>query len=127
MKPVPRRLVLYWISTIWKSLPKELVTSLLKKYTLTIDDNGEEDEQISCFKPGKLSTEGYKVLKKQMKILRDQQNTDNPFEITESDVENAQFADNIISDDEDDVDIDRKTNQNHKKSSSVDSFAKLCV
>ena len=99
----------------------------MKKYTLTIDDNGEEDEQISCFKPGKLSAEGYKVLKEQMKIFTDQQNTDNPLEITESDVENAQFADNIISDDEDDVDIDRKTNQNHKKSSSVDSFARLCV
>ena len=32
---------------------------------------------------------------------------DNPFEITESDVEDAQFADNIIYDDEeDDADID---------------------
>ena len=53
---------------------------------------------------------------------------DNPFEITESDVEDAQFADNIIYDDEeDDADIDWKTNQNHKKSSSVDSFVKFCV
>ena len=106
MKPVPRRSVLDWILTTWKALPKEIVESSFKKCTLTIDNNGKDDEQISCFKPGKPCAEGYKVLKKQMTIFSEQQNTANAFEITDSDVEDAQFPGNILSDDEeDDVDV----------------------
>ena len=41
-----------------------------------------------------------KVLKEQMMFFSQQQNTDNPFKTTESDVGDAQFADNLISDDE---------------------------
>ena len=44
-----------------------------------------------------------------MMIFSEQQNTGNPFEITESNVEDVQFTANIISDDErDDVDIEKK-------------------
>ena len=57
-------------------------------------------------------------------IFSKQQSIDNMFEITESNIEDDQFAENIISDDKED-DIDWKTNQSHKKSSSVDSFAKF--
>ena len=107
MKPVPQRLVLDWILTAWKALPKEMVESSFKKCALIIDDNGEDDEQISCFKPGKPCAEGYKVLKEQMTIFSEQQNTANAFEITDSDVEDAQFPGNILSDDEeDDVDVE---------------------
>ena len=49
-----------------------------------------------------------------MMFFSEQQNTDNPFEITESDVEDAQFADNIISDDEDDVALIEKLTQTVK-------------
>ena len=84
-----------------------MVESSFKKYTLTIDDNGEDDEQISCFKPGKPCAEGYKVLKEQMNIFSEQQNTANAFEITDSDVEDAQFPGNILSNDEEgDVDVE---------------------
>ena len=100
-------LVLDWILTTWKALPKEMVESSFKKSTLTIDNNGEDDEQISCFEPGKPCAEGYKVLKEQMTIFTEQQNTANPFEITDFDVEDAQFPGNILSDDEeDDVDVE---------------------
>ena len=58
-------------------------------------------------------------------IFSKQQSIDNMFEITESNIEDDQFAENIISDDKDD--IDWKTDQSHKKSSSVDSFAKFYV
>ena len=61
-----------------------MVESSFKKCALTIDDNGEDDEQISCFKPGKPCAERYKVLKEQMTIFSEQQNTANAFEITDS-------------------------------------------
>ena len=84
-----------------------MVESSFKKCALTVDDNGEDDEQISCFKPGKPCAEGYKVLKEQMTIFSEQQNTANAFEITNSDVEDAQFPGTILSDDEeDDVDVE---------------------
>lgn len=106
MKPVPQRLVLDWILTAWKAIPKEMIESSFKKCASTINDNGEENDQISCFKPGKPCAEGSKVLKEQMTIFSEQQNTVNPFEITDSDVEDAQFPGNILSDDEeDDIDV----------------------
>ena len=86
-----------------------MVESSFKKCALTTDDNGEDDEQISCFKLGKPCAEGYKVLKEQMAIFSEQQNTANAFEITYSDVEDAQFPGNILSDDEEDgVDVELK-------------------
>ena len=83
MKPVPRRLVLDWILSAWKSLSKKIVASSFKKCALRMDDNGEKDGQISCFKPGRPCGEGYEILKEQMLILSEQQNTDNLFEKTE--------------------------------------------
>ena len=107
MKPVPRRLVLEWILTAWKALAKEMVESSFKKCALTIDDNSKDDEQINCFKPGKPCPEGYKVLKEQMTIFSEQQNTTNAFEIADSNVEDAQFPGHILSDDEeDDVNVE---------------------
>ena len=74
-----------------------MVASSFKKCALTIDNNGEKDEQTSCFKPGRPFAEGYKILKEHMMIFSGQQDTDNPFEITEPDVEDALFAGNMIS------------------------------
>ena len=90
-----------------------MVESSFKKCALKIDGNGEDDEKISCFKPGKPCAEGYKVLKEQMTIFSEQQNTANTFEITDSDVEDAQFPSNILSDDEEgDVDVEYIERQN---------------
>ena len=48
-----------------------------------MDGNGEKDGQISYFKPGRPYADGYEILKEQMLIFSEQQNTDNLFEITE--------------------------------------------
>lgn len=42
-----------------------MVGASLTKYDSTINGNGEEDEQISCFKPGRPCVEEYEVLKEQ--------------------------------------------------------------
>ena len=94
--------------------PIAYLISSIKIYALTVGSNGEEEEEISCFKPWRPCADGYNVLKEQLMIFSAQENTHNPFEIPESDVEDAQFSDNITSDDkEDNVDFDWKTNQNH--------------
>ena len=80
-------------------LSKEMIDSLLKNYALTIDDNDDEDNQIYCCKPGTPCAMCYKVLKEQITILSEQQDTANPFEITDSNVEESQFHCNILSDD----------------------------
>ena len=41
-----------------------------------------------------------------MTIFSGQQDTTNPFEITDSDVEESQFPGNILSDDEENDDVD---------------------
>ena len=48
--------------------------------------------KLVVLKPKRPGAEGYKVLKEQMMIFSREKNTDNPFEITKSDVEDAQFA-----------------------------------
>ena len=108
IKPVKQRKVLDCILAAWKSIPKELIESSFNNCAVPIDDNGDEDNQISCFKTRTSCVEGYKILKEQMTIFSEQQNTANPFEITDSDVEESQFPGNILSDEEenDDVDID---------------------
>ena len=40
-----------------------------------------------------------------MTLFSELQNSTNPFEITDSDVEEAQFPDNILSDDKEDDDL----------------------
>ena len=48
--------------------------------------------KLVILKPKRPGAEGYKVLKEQIMIFSRERNTDNSFEITKSDVEDAQFA-----------------------------------
>ena len=83
-----------------------MIESLFKNCALTIDDNGDEDNHISCFRLGVPCAEVYKVLKEQMIIFSEQQDTANPFEITDSDIEESQFSGNILSADEENDEVD---------------------
>lgn len=103
MKAVPRRLVVKWVVDAWKEISKEMIIQSFKGCALTIDVNGNEDHEISCFKPGKPCADGSKVLEEQIAAFSDADQYQNPFYITASDVEDANIEENIISEDEEDV------------------------
>ena len=69
MKPAPRRRVVEWILNSWKSMPVELNAKLFRSCTLTLPNDGQEDDQISCFKPGRTCEAGREILNQQMKLL----------------------------------------------------------
>ena len=71
-----------------------------------IDKNGSEDNLIHCFKDGQPCSAGTSLLKDQ---INDDVVNANPFEVTDSNVDEANSPTNLIdaSDDKDDfVDID---------------------
>ena len=71
------------------------------KCALTTNENCNEDEEISCCKPERPLLEGYRVLNEQIAIFKDEQGYEKPIEITDSDIEEAQFTENIPLEDED--------------------------
>ena len=46
VKPVPRRFIIDWVLTAWKTLPKDMMASTFTKCAYTIADNGNGGEKI---------------------------------------------------------------------------------
>ena len=93
--------IVQWILKAWSDLDKEIIIKSFRCCALSIQDNGSEDNEITCSKLGKLLSSGLERLKAAMaeaaKELVD------PF--TESDIEND--PDLVIdSDREEDEDVD---------------------
>ena len=101
MKTAPRRKVVEWILNSWKSTPVELIAKSFRSCTLTLPNDGQEDGQISCFKPGRLCEASRETLNQQMKLLTDESLHINPFcrDITDSDMEDAGEETNTIESD----------------------------
>ena len=102
MKPAPRRKVVKWILNSWKSMPVELIAKSFRSCVLTLPNDRQEDNQISCFKPGRPYEVGREILNQQTKLLTDESLHINPFsrDITDSDMEGANEETNIIESDE---------------------------
>ena len=100
LKAVLRRLVVTWVVEMWKEISKEMITQPFKGCALTIGVNGNDDHEISCFKPGKFCADGLKLLEQKMTAFCDAQQEQNPFNITDSDIEDTNIEENIISEDE---------------------------
>ena len=56
----------------WKSIPVKLITRSFRLYALTLSNEGQEDNQILCFKPGRPSEAGREFLNQQVKFLTDE-------------------------------------------------------
>ena len=82
-----------------------MIIQSFKGCALTIDVNGNDDHENSCFKTGKPGTDGLKMLEQKMAAFCDAQQDQNPFDLTDSGVEDANIEKNIISEDEYDIDI----------------------
>ena len=73
--------------------------------TLNLPVDGSEDDGIHCLKEGQPSSSGRQMLKSQLGILTEPDT--NPFEITDSDVEDASLPEQLLdSDHEEDSDIE---------------------
>ena len=71
-----------------------------------IDVNKNNDHKISCFKPEKPCVDGLKMHEQQMAAFCDDEQDHNPFDITDSDVDNTNIEENAISEDEDGIGIE---------------------
>ena len=89
-----------------KEISKEMIIQSFKGCALTTVVNGNDDHEISCFKPRKSCVDGSKMLEQKVTAFCDVQQDQNPFDFTDSDVQYANIKKYIISEDEDDIDIE---------------------
>ena len=104
MKPVPRRQIVQWVVKAWEEFSSDMITSSMKSCGLGLPVDGSEDHLISCFKEGKKTESGSKLLSNQTRIIHDSSSEENPFLITEDDIMDATPLENL--NDEDDIDFD---------------------
>ena len=72
-------------------MPVELIAISCRSCALTLPNDEQEDNQISCFKPGRPCEAIREVLNQHMKLLTDERLHINSFslDITDSDMEDA--------------------------------------
>ena len=104
MKSAPRWKVLEWILNSSKSKPVELIRKSFRLCALTLPNDGQEDDQISCFKPGRPCKASCEILNQEMKLLTDESLHINLFswdmEDSDTDMEDANEEINITGSDE---------------------------
>ena len=80
---MPRKVIVEWILSAWNDISCETVRKSFKYYALTTALDGDEDDQIHCFKP-----------------------EENPFVAILGDIAEATPTEMLIDEDEDDKEID---------------------
>ena len=106
MKPASRHLVVEWILESSNRLEKNLIIKSFRSCGLNLKTDGSEDHLIHCFKDGQPCANGLDMLKVQQNLLsKEEYLNSKPFEITESDTEDANTNNSLIdpSDSEDDL------------------------
>ena len=63
MRGPPLKQVVQWIFKAWSVFDKEIIIKSFLCCALSIEDNGSEDNEIACFKPGKPLSSGLERLK----------------------------------------------------------------
>ena len=97
MKPASRYLVVGWILESWNGVEKNLIIKSFKSCGLNLMTDGSKDHLIHCFKEGQPCANGLDMLKDQQNLLSNAEYLNsNPFEIMESDTEEANTNNNLI-------------------------------
>ena len=97
MKPASRQLVVTWILEAWRRLDKTLIAKLFKSCGLNLKVGYCEDNLIHCFQNDQPCASGSSILKEQLQLLKDADVLNrNPFEPTDSDIEDANIKDDLI-------------------------------
>ena len=105
MKSASRELVVTWILEAWRRLDKTLIAKSFKSCGFNLKVDGSEDNLIHSFQNDQPSAPGSSILKEQLQLLKDADMLNrNPFEPTDSDIEDANIKDNLtdMDDTEDD-------------------------
>ena len=107
LKSPPRRAILQWILDAWTELPTDVIENSFRSCALNLPVDGSNDDVIHCFKEGQPCSTGRAMLRTQLGILREPEIA-NPFECTDSDVEEAYppAMELVDSDQEGDSDIE---------------------
>ena len=101
MRGPPLKQIVQWILKAWSDLHKEIIMKSFRCCALSIQDDGSEDNETACFKPGKPLNSDSERLK--AAVAEAAKELVDPF--TESDIKN--FSDLVIySDREEDEDVD---------------------
>ena len=97
MKPASRELVVTWILEVWRRSDKTLIAKSFKSCGLNLNVDSSEDNLINCFQNDQPCASGSSILKEQLQLLKDEDVLNrNPFEPTDSDIEDANIKDNLI-------------------------------
>ena len=96
MKPASRELVVTWVLEAWRRLDKTLIAKLFKSCRLNLKVDVSEDNLIHCFQNDQPCASGSSILKDQLQLLKDADVLNpNPFEPTDSDIEDPNIKDNL--------------------------------
>ena len=100
------RTILQWNIDSWADLSTDLIKKSIESCALSFPIDGSTDDVIHCFKEGEPCRQGREVLRSQLSILKEQDT--NPFEVSDSDVEDASDPHLWIDGDQegDDQDVD---------------------
>ena len=83
-------------------MPVELIAKSFKSWALKLPNDGQKNNQISCFKPGGPCEADREILNHQLKPLADESLHINQFsrDITDSDVEDSNDETRVVEIDE---------------------------
>ena len=87
LKTPPRRAILQWILDSWAELHVDVIKKSFTTCALNLPVDGSRDDNIYRLKKGQPCSSGKSMLKSQLGILSEPET--NPFECTDSDVEDA--------------------------------------
>ena len=105
LKAPPRRSIIKWILDAWSALPSEMIGNSFMHCGLNLPADGSLDDRIHCFKEKQTCAQGRELLRSQLSII--DENHIDPFQATESDVEEAYAPCQLLDPDEEgDEDID---------------------
>ena len=106
MRPPSRKTIVEWELTAWSRLSTDVIAKSFKSCALNLAVDGSEDSVIHCFKKGQICEARSEHLQAQHSVL-DEPNLPNTFQdITDSDIEEANDANIVDPDDDEDINIE---------------------
>ena len=87
-----------WILAAWESLSLDLIKDSFLHCALALPVDESADDRIHCFKDGEPCVQRREMLRSQLTILDEE--VSDPFSVTESDIEDAHEACQVIDADD---------------------------